>query len=100
MGILHRSAPAPYLVALMDLSARDRAVLEFEQTWWTRSGSKEATIRSELGLSGTRYYELLRRLVDDPAAYAADPLTIKRLRRQRDRRRRERIEGHADPGLR
>jgi hypothetical protein len=51
-------------------------------------------------MSGTRYYELLRRMIDDPAAYAHDPLTVKRLRRQRDRRRRERIEGRADPGLR
>jgi hypothetical protein len=84
----------------MDLSDRDRAVLDFEQAWWTKPGSKEAAIRTELGMSGTRYYELLRRMIDDPAAYAHDPLTIARLRRQRDRRRRERIEGHADPGLR
>jgi hypothetical protein len=84
----------------MDLSARDRAILDFERTWWTRAGSKEATIRTELGMSGTRYYELLRRLVDNPSAYEHDPLTVKRLQRERERRRRERIAGRADPGLR
>jgi Protein of unknown function (DUF3263) len=88
------------LVGLMGLTARDRDILDFERTWWTKPGSKEATIRTELGMSGTRYYELLRSLLDNPAAYEHDPLLVKRLRRQRDRRRRERIEGHADPGLR
>ena len=50
----------------MGLSVRDRAILDFERSWWTRSGPKEAAIRTELGVSGTRYYEMLRRLVDDP----------------------------------
>ena len=64
-------------------------------------GPKEAAIRTELGFSGTRYYELLRGLLDDASAYAYDPLTVKRLQRQRDRRRRERVEGtRADPELR
>ncbi|MFI5372851.1 MAG: DUF3263 domain-containing protein [Candidatus Eisenbacteria bacterium] len=40
-------------------------------------------------------------MVDDPAAYEYDPLTVKRFRRERDRRRRERLEGRrADPGSR
>jgi hypothetical protein len=85
----------------MGLALRDRAILDFERCWWTRSGTKEAAIRTELGLSGTRYYERLRALVDDPAAYEYDPLTVKRLCRQRERRRRERVEGsRADPGSR
>jgi hypothetical protein len=100
VGILLRGPTGPYFQSLMDLSDRDRAVLDFERSWWTMPGSKEASIRTELGMSGTRYYELLRRMIDDPAAYAHDPLTVARLRRHRDRRRRERIEGHADPGLR
>ena len=56
-------------------------------------GPKEAAIRTELGVSATRYYEILRHLVDVPEAYDYDPLTVKRLRRERDRRRRERLEG-------
>jgi hypothetical protein len=92
---------ATRIVYLMGNEARDRAILDFERSWWTRSGTKEAAIRTELGFSATRYYELLRSLLDDPSAYAYDPLTVKRLQRQRDRRRRERLEGtRADPELR
>jgi Protein of unknown function (DUF3263) len=84
----------------MGLSARDRAILDFERTWWTRPGTKEATIRTELGMSGTSYRERLRRLLDEPSAYEHDPLTFRRLRRRREARRRERLEGpRADPRL-
>ena len=83
----------------MGLSTRDRAILDFERGWWSRPGPKEAAIRTELGVSATRYYEILRHLVDVPEAYDYDPLTVKRVRRERDRRRRERLEGRqADPG--
>ena len=42
--------------------------------------------------------ERLAALLDDPAASAYDPLTVKRLRRLRDQRRRARYEGYtADP---
>jgi hypothetical protein len=85
----------------MALSDRERAVLDFERGWWTRPGPKEAAIRAELGVSATRYYEILRSLVDRPEAFEYDPLTVSRVRRERDRRRRERIEGSwADPGRR
>jgi hypothetical protein len=85
----------------MGLSPRDRTILDLERWWWTRSGPKETAIRADTGLSSTRYYELLRRLVDDPDAYDYDPLTVMRLRRDRDRRRRARVVGQrADPGSR
>lgn len=85
----------------MALSDRERAILDFERGWWTRPGPKEAAIRAELGVSATRYYEILRSLVDRPEAFEYDPLTVSRVRRERDRRRRERIEGtRADPGSR
>ena len=85
----------------MPLSDRERAILDFERGWWTRPGPKEAAIRAELGVSATRYYEILRSLVDRPEAFEYDPLTVSRVRRERDRRRRERIEGSwADPGPR
>jgi hypothetical protein len=85
----------------MGLSARDRAILDFERAWWTLTGPKEAAIRSQLGISSTRYYRVLRSLVDLRAAYEYDPLTVLRLRRERERRRRERLEGRrADPGSR
>jgi hypothetical protein len=77
----------------MELSARDRAVLDFERTSWRLPGPKETAIRAELGISSTRYYELLNSLLDRAAALAYDPLTVKRARRLRDDRRRARLEG-------
>jgi hypothetical protein len=77
----------------MPFSDRDRAILDFERTWWCDPGNKEAAIRERLDLSGTRYYELLQGLLDEPEALAYDPLVVRRLRRQRERRRRERFQG-------
>lgn len=73
------------------LSERDRRVLEFEGTWWNYPGPKDRAIREYLGISATRYYQILRRLIDDPAAMTADPLTIRRLRRTRDQARRRAV---------
>lgn len=79
----------------MGLSERDRAILDFERTWWTESGSKEAAIRRHFDLSATRYYQLLGLLLDSADAIAYDPLVVRRLRRLRDRRRRARYEGRS-----
>jgi len=85
----------------MDLSARDRAILDFERSWWRLCGTKETQIRARLDMSATRYYRRLAELIDHPGAFAYDPLTVKRLRRYRDDRRRARYEGRrADPGSR
>jgi hypothetical protein len=82
----------------MELSARDRAILDFERSWWRLPGRKEAAIRTRLQMSTTRYYRRLGELIDQPAAFLYDPLTVKRLRRDRDERRRARYEGNrADP---
>ncbi|MDH3754349.1 MAG: DUF3263 domain-containing protein [Acidimicrobiia bacterium] len=77
----------------MPLTDRDRAILDYERTWWSEDGSKEAAISERFELSTTRYYQLLNRLLDDSDAMAYDPLVVLRLRRQRDRRRRARFEG-------
>lgn len=84
------------------LSDRDRAILDFERSWWTGPGPKEMAIRERLGLSATRYYQLLNGLLDAPDAIAYDPLVVRRLRRLRDRRRRARFEGRSagDPPAR
>jgi hypothetical protein len=83
------------------LSARDRAILDFERSWWRLSGTKETQIRARLEMSSTRYYRRLGELIDQPEALVYDPLTVKRLRRYRDDRRRARYEGRrADPGSR
>ena len=77
----------------MALTDRDRAILDFERSWWTEAGPKDTAIRERFELSGTRYYQLLNELIDDPEALDHDPLLIRRLRRVRDRRRRARVEG-------
>jgi len=77
----------------MALTDRDRAILDFERSWWTESGPKDTAIRERFELSGTRYYQLLTELLDDPDALEYDPLLIRRLRRVRERRRRARVEG-------
>lgn len=77
----------------MGLSERDRAILEFEGSWWTGTDSKEAAIKARLGLSASRYRQILAGLIDSEEAASAAPLLIRRLRRDRDRRRRARFEG-------
>jgi len=79
----------------MPLTERDRAILDFERTWWTEPGTKGAAIQSRFGLSSARYYQLLRDLVGSPEAEAYDPLVVRRLRKLRSNLRRARIEGSA-----
>lgn len=57
------------------------AVLEFESRAWVHAGAKERAITEELGLSATRYYQLLRDALLDPVAVAAYPQTAARLHR-------------------
>jgi hypothetical protein len=64
------------------LTERDKAVLDMEGRFWRHTGTKEAAIRAELGMTQVRYYQALRRLVDDPAALAYAPVTVNRLRRR------------------
>lgn len=77
----------------MALTERDRAILDFERSWWSEPGPKETAIRERFELSPTRYYELLNEALEDPEAMDYDPLVVRRLRRLRDRRRRQRFEG-------
>lgn len=72
------------------LSERDRHILEFERQWWKYAGAKEQAIRELFDMSGTRYYQILNGLIDDPEALAFDPMLVKRLRRMRASRQRAR----------
>ncbi|MFI5661101.1 DUF3263 domain-containing protein [Streptomyces sp. NPDC051684] len=72
------------------LGARERAVLVFEGRGWASPGAKERAIREDLDLAPVRYYQLLNALLDDPRALEFAPVTVNRLRRVRDARRRER----------
>jgi hypothetical protein len=73
------------------LDEREQRILEFERRWWRRPGSKEQAIRDTFGVSATHYYQLLNRLLDEPAALRHDPVLVGRLRRLRDSRLRVRV---------
>jgi hypothetical protein len=72
------------------LTERDRQILAFERQWWKYAGAKEQAVRELFDMSATRYYQVLNTLIDSPAALAADPMLVKRLRRLRATRQRAR----------
>ena len=70
------------------LSEREVRILAFERNWWRQPGAKEQAIRDMLGMSATRYYQVLNELIDRPEARAFEPVLVMRLRRQRAKRQR------------
>jgi Protein of unknown function (DUF3263) len=68
------------------LTDRERSILDMERREWRSPGAKELAVRTELGLSAARYYQVLNALLDSPEALRADPMLVKRLRRIRDAR--------------
>jgi hypothetical protein len=91
MHSVHASAGDDTAAAANDvLSRRDREILAFERQWWKYAGAKEQAIRELFDMSATRYYQVLNALIDTPAALAADPMLVKRLRRLRASRQRQR----------
>ncbi|MHB8329297.1 MAG: DUF3263 domain-containing protein [Acidimicrobiales bacterium] len=79
----------------MPLTDGDRALLDFEGSWWTRPGAKATAIRQRLGISASVYYRRLAALVDSTDALEHSPLLVRRLRRRRNARLRHRFEGVA-----
>ena len=74
------------------LIEREKRVLDFEGSHWLYAGPKDRAIREHLGMSATRYYQILRRVIDLQEAAEYAPLTVKRLRRVRDHNRKIRLE--------
>jgi hypothetical protein len=72
----------------LTLTDTDRAALDLEARFWKHAGTKEDAIRRELGVSPTRQYQRVARLLDEPAAVAYAPFVVNRLRRIRAARRR------------
>lgn len=75
------------------LTATEIAVLDLERCWpvMRNRPAKSDIIREDVGLSRTRYYAIVGALCDSEAAATYDPLTVRRLRRRRDKRRRARF---------
>lgn len=83
--------PAAGYREIVPLTEQDVALLAFEGEWHRHRGAKEEAIRTELGLSPARYYQLLGRLIDTVEALEHDPMLVKRLRRVRDSREQARL---------
>jgi hypothetical protein len=66
------------------LSERSRAILDFEGEWPAHGAAKEDAIRARLEIEPARYYQLLGRLIEDPAAVQYAPMLVGRLRRLRE----------------
>ena len=73
------------------LSQRDRAILDFEQSWWESAIPRDQAVREQFQLTEAEYAEVLNHLIASEAAILAEPLLVRRLRRLRDRRRQEHI---------
>lgn len=82
----------------MSIHEGDRALLDFEASWWKGSGTKAAAIRQRFGISPTSYYRRLATLIDRPDALEHAPLVVRRLQRRRLALRKYRIEGAIAPG--
>lgn len=68
------------------LTDTETAILDLEQQWFARSGTKDAAIWEQFGVLPARYYQQLGALIDREAALAYAPLLVGRLRRLRDAR--------------
>lgn len=69
-----------------DLTDRERAMLDFAGRWYKYVGKQEQDIRNEFECSATRYFLTVNGLLDRPEALAYAPVTVNRLRRQREQR--------------
>ena len=78
------------------LKPRERQVLDFESSWWLYPQPKDQAIPEYLGMSATRYYQILRRLVDEDIAEDYSPLTVRRLRKLRRSRLDRLVAGAGD----
>ena len=70
----------------VELTERDAAILDLEDSWFTSSVPKEQAIMERFSMSSARYYQQLNALIDEPSALAHKPLLVKRLRRMRTQR--------------
>lgn len=70
----------------VELTERDAAILDFEDSWFTSSVPKEQAIMEHFSMSSARYYQHINVLIDTPEALAYKPLLVKRLRRMRSAR--------------
>jgi uncharacterized protein DUF3263 len=83
----HRPDPG-----IPELTERQRAMLDFERTWWQFDDSRDAQIRARFGCRPDEYDAELDEVLAHPGAMRHDPLVVRRYQRRRLRRRRTLIE--------
>lgn len=66
------------------LSELEHSVLGIETHSWHYGGAKEEAIAQQLGISTTRYYQVLNAILDRREAYEYAPALVARLRRLRE----------------
>ena len=71
------------------LTSRQRAMLEFERTWWQSDEPRAELIATRFGCSTDQYADELAQVLALPAALAHDPMVVRRHMRRRSRRRSE-----------
>ncbi|RPA65956.1 DUF3263 domain-containing protein [Gordonia oryzae] len=67
------------------LSSDDRALLDFADKQWRYAGRQADAIMAQFGISVTRYWQRVNRLLDTEEALAYNPVLVNRLRRLRER---------------
>lgn len=73
-------------------------MVAFEAQRLTLTGDYEAAVRARFGCSMDVYYVELNEAMDHPGALALDPLVVRRFRRNRERRRRSKMDAGATHG--
>lgn len=73
-----------------ELSALARELLDFERGWWRMGQDKGISLQQRFSMSVADYHRALNSVIDQAGAVTYDRLLVRRLRRQRDRRREER----------
>lgn len=61
------------------LNATEQQMLEFEKRSWHYAGAKDRDIVDAFGMTPTRYYQKLARLIMTERAYAYAPMLVDRL---------------------
>lgn len=67
-----------------ELDEQQRAILDLEKRRFKYQGAKEWAIGAQLGMPVTEYYQRLNALLDSEAAWAAEPVLVRRLSELRD----------------
>jgi hypothetical protein len=82
------------------LTIREKMALELAGTHYRYPAKREADALLLLDWTPTTFHATVNRLLDDPRALAHDPMTVRRLRRLRDRRKAARSDGFRTAELR